>query len=113
MGEGIATINDVAKALAVHPDTVRREIARGRLTAFRVGRKLRIRWESVEAYVLETSVVPTAISAVRPGGRISRTSGDSLSARQTKLRPSEALPLPSETLRKRLGLAEARPRSPR
>jgi excisionase family DNA binding protein len=45
----LLTVPETARLLKVHPITVRRYIAQGRLPAVRVGKGVRVRKESVEA----------------------------------------------------------------
>ena len=47
----VLTINDAAALLGVERKTVEREIARGKLKAFKVGRCVRITRPSLAAYV--------------------------------------------------------------
>ena len=63
------TVAEVAQRLGVHAKTIRREIKRGRLEAFRVGDSVRVSWDAIEKYKRETSVVPTATNGGASGGR--------------------------------------------
>lgn len=47
----LLTVAATAERLAVHPDTVRRLIARGDLGKVRVGRAVRVRLDDVDAYI--------------------------------------------------------------
>lgn len=51
-------LEDVAKILKVSKRTVQREVSLGKLVAFRVGKSLRFRIESIERYIEEQSVKP-------------------------------------------------------
>jgi excisionase family DNA binding protein len=56
---GWGDVEDVAAFLGVSPVTVRKEITRGKLTAFRIGlgsKLLRLKREHVEAYLLSQPV---------------------------------------------------------
>lgn len=48
MQEQVYSIEDAARALKVHPDTIRRMIKRGELQAHRVGRQYRIRQSEID-----------------------------------------------------------------
>lgn len=98
------SVAEVARLLGVHARTIRREIARGRLEAFRVGDSVRVSWAAIEAYQSETRVEPTATSAGASGGRTHRAAGAGLSERLTSTKPSNDSPRPSPSLRERLGL---------
>ena len=52
MGE-LLTVDEVARECRIHPITVRRHIAAGRLRAVRIGRRVRIRREDLEAFAEE------------------------------------------------------------
>lgn len=54
----ILNVEDVAKILRVSKRTVQREVELGRLKAFRVGRALRFKSESVEEYMSNQEVKP-------------------------------------------------------
>jgi excisionase family DNA binding protein len=54
----LLTVKETAQLLRVSPITIRRYIASGRLSAERVGRGIRVRRESIEAFV--APVVPSA-----------------------------------------------------
>lgn len=43
-------VDEVAVILSVHPKTVTRLIHRGQLTAFKIGRMLRVKGEAVEEF---------------------------------------------------------------
>jgi excisionase family DNA binding protein len=105
------TVAEVARVLSVHARTVRREIARGRLAAFRVGDSVRVSWQAVEAYRSETRVVPTGIDGGASGGRTHRAAVAGLSKRLTSAKPSNDLPKPSPSLRERLGLGAPKRRA--
>lgn len=45
------SVNEVSALLHVEPKTIRREIYRGKLKAFRVGRAVRISRQSIEDYL--------------------------------------------------------------
>lgn len=107
------TVAEVARLLSVSPRTIRREIARGRLVAFKVGDAVRVSWDAIEKYKNETSVGPTATDAGASGGRTRRAAGAGLSARLTSARPSNDSPPSSPSLRERLGLGPAKRRSSR
>lgn len=47
----LLTINEVAKMLNLHEITIRRHIKQGKLKAFKVGRKVRIRREDLEEFI--------------------------------------------------------------
>lgn len=47
----ILTVADVAQQLQISPRTIRREIARGRLRAVRVGRQFRVPRDSLQHYL--------------------------------------------------------------
>ena len=47
----IYSLEDVARLLKVSPKTVKREIAKGKITAFRVGRSLRFTREALQEYM--------------------------------------------------------------
>jgi len=98
------SVAEVARLLGAHAKTIRREIARGRLEAFRVGDSVRVSWDAIEKYKSETSVVPTATVAGASGGRTRPAAGAGLSARLTSAKPSNDSPKPSPSLRERLGL---------
>lgn len=98
------TVAEVAQRLGVHAKTIRREIARGRLEAFKVGDSVRVSWDAIEKYKSETSVVPTATGAGASGGRTRPAVGAGLSARLRSTKPSNDSPKPSPSLRERLGL---------
>jgi excisionase family DNA binding protein len=49
--ERLLTVQEVAERLHVHPITVRRLIANGRLAAIRIGRAVRVREEDVGAFL--------------------------------------------------------------
>lgn len=104
------TVAEVARLLSCDDKTVRREIDRGRLGAFRVGREWRITWAAVEAYQRATSEERTATSAVASGGPTHPDEGAGLSGRLTRRKPSNDLPPPSLSLRARLGLGPAKRR---
>lgn len=97
-------VAEVARLLGVHPRTIRREIARGRLEAFKVGDSVRVSWDAIEKYKSETSVVPTATGAGASGGRTLPAAGAGLSARLRNTKPSNDSPPSSPSLRERLGL---------
>ncbi|WP_040209820.1 helix-turn-helix domain-containing protein [Clostridium polynesiense] len=44
------TVNELAEQLKVHPETIKREIYRNNLRAFKVGSELRFTQESVDDY---------------------------------------------------------------
>ena len=104
------SVAEVARLLGVHARTIRREIARGRLEAFRVGDSVRVSWDAIEKYKSETSVVPTATGAGASGGRTHRVAGAGLSERLTSAKPSNDSPPRSPSLRERLGLGAPKPR---
>jgi excisionase family DNA binding protein len=54
----VLSLEDVAKMLKVSERTVQREVAAGKLKAFRVGRSLRFRLEAVEEYMRLQEVLP-------------------------------------------------------
>jgi excisionase family DNA binding protein len=58
MMEESLNLEDVAKILKVSKRTVQREVYLGKLAAFRVGKSLRFRAESVQRYMEEQSVKP-------------------------------------------------------
>jgi excisionase family DNA binding protein len=45
------TVDEVARLCRVHPLTIRRHIAQGKLKAVRVGRRVRVKEEDLEAYI--------------------------------------------------------------
>ncbi len=53
----LLTVNEVAREFRVHPVTVRRHIAAGRLKAIRIGRSVRLRREDVDAYGAEAESI--------------------------------------------------------
>jgi excisionase family DNA binding protein len=53
------SINEAADVLAVNPRTIEREIRRGRLSAFRVGRAVRILPDALQTYTTR-SEAPSA-----------------------------------------------------
>ena len=58
MTDTILSLEEVAKMLKVSERTVQREVAAGKLKAFRVGRSLRFRVEAVEEYMKLQEVSP-------------------------------------------------------
>jgi excisionase family DNA binding protein len=44
------TVQEAAKLLSVHPETIRRAVARGELAAAKLGRMLRISPQDLDAY---------------------------------------------------------------
>ena len=48
---GLLTVNEVAQRLRLHEMTVRRQIRSGQLPAVRVGRRIRVREEDLEAFM--------------------------------------------------------------
>lgn len=52
-----------ATLLGVHPETIRREIARGNLKAFRVGQQLRILRSDLRGYMEARNTRPTSYRA--------------------------------------------------
>lgn len=104
------SVAEVARLLGVHARTIRREIARGRLEAFRVGDSVRVSWDAIEKYKSETSVVPTATGAGASGGRTRPVADAGLSARLTSAKPSNDLQRPLSSLRERLGLGAPKQR---
>lgn len=65
----LLTDRDVARVLAVKPDTVRRWAAQGELPSVRLGRLLRFRGEDIAAWVSRhtTVVEPARTLRRRPG----------------------------------------------
>jgi excisionase family DNA binding protein len=59
----LLTVAEVARLCRVHPITIRRHIAQGRLKSLRLGRSIRVRREDVESYI-ET----TGTEAAEPEG---------------------------------------------
>ncbi len=104
------SVAEVARLLGVHARTIRREIACGRLGAFKVGSSVRVSWDAIEKYKSETSVVPTATGAGASGGRTRPVAGAGLSARLTSARPGNDSPPRSPSLRERLGLGAPKQR---
>ena len=60
------TVKQVADALSVCQNTVYREVERGRIPAYKIGRNIRIREEELEGYIAAQTVQP-APAASRPG----------------------------------------------
>lgn len=52
------TIKEAAAMLSICERTIRREIDRGRLRAYRIGRAIRIRVSDIEAYLNNSQVGP-------------------------------------------------------
>ena len=60
MNQHLLTTHEVAEALRVSPETIRNLIARGELSACRIGRVYRVPRESVEQLVERTTNVIAA-----------------------------------------------------
>ena len=60
--KALYTVRDVASRLGVHPETVRRLIHDGRLDAVRVGRVLRVEFDSLQGFLLKQRVKPTKLT---------------------------------------------------
>ena len=58
MSRSTHTIAQIAADYNISPLTVRREIARGRLEAFRVGRQIRVTQVALDAYAANATIVP-------------------------------------------------------
>jgi putative molybdopterin biosynthesis protein len=58
----VLTLRETAERLRIHPETVRREINRGKLPAYKIGRHLRIEERDLAAYMKN--------SRVKVGGRL-------------------------------------------
>jgi excisionase family DNA binding protein len=56
--EPVFTIIEASDALRLHPETIRRMINDGRLEAFKVAGRWRIRREALESLVTETRTAP-------------------------------------------------------
>ncbi len=64
----LLTVDEVAREFRVHPVTVRRHIAAGRLKAVRIGRSVRLRREDVDAYAgVEEKQAKEARAVVKDG----------------------------------------------
>ena len=57
----LLTVIEAAEALRVHPETVQKEIRRGKLQAVKVGRAYRIRRESIEHYLEGEKISPKKV----------------------------------------------------
>ena len=58
--DALLSVREVASALGVHPETIRRLIHDGRLDAIRVGRVLRIQRVELERFLESQRVRPNA-----------------------------------------------------
>lgn len=56
--DALLSVREVADALGVHPETIRRLIHDGRLDAIRVGRVLRVRRPELERFLESQRVRP-------------------------------------------------------
>lgn len=56
----VLSVETVAARLGVHVATVRAEITRGRLSAFRVGKLIRVRESALVAYMSADDTAPAA-----------------------------------------------------
>lgn len=67
----LVTVTDAAGQLAVHPDTIRRLIAKGELPAVRIGRNVRIEEGELIAFVRrqQGSGEPVRVGEMSPGQR--------------------------------------------
>lgn len=57
------TIRQISEENNISQDTVRDEIARGRLPAFRIGKSIRVREEDWNAYLNRNTVAPRTVAA--------------------------------------------------
>lgn len=74
MTDPLLTVDQVAELLAVDPETVRREVRRGRLVASKIGRRLRVDQVDLDAYQRAARVEPAAaaVSVPRPASSLPR-----------------------------------------
>lgn len=56
------TVREVAAALGVHPETIRRLIHDGRIDAVRVGRVLRVEPRELERFLVRQRVKPVRLA---------------------------------------------------
>lgn len=75
MGQ-IFTVDEVAEALRVSPQSVRRYIRSGSLAAFRFGRGYRVSYAALQDFLSESSVVIQRVKEeLRSGGNVAPSPG--------------------------------------